>query len=94
MKYKVDDRVIVKSLDWYKRNNKGGDVFFNSTKDIIFIDSMAKYCGKNAIITECKKRYYNIDIDGNTFSWIDEMFDDIKQVRKEKLKKIVDTNEI
>jgi hypothetical protein len=90
MKYKVGDRVIVKSLEWYNANKVDGNIFFDDL--IMFIPRMAQYCGMDAIITECNDNksnyFYHIDIDDVGFSWIDGMFEDIKKVRKNKLNKI------
>lgn len=62
-KYKVGDKVRVKSRGWYEENkDKYGDV-----KCILFFfSSMAKYCGKTATITQINDNgFYRIDIAKN-----------------------------
>lgn len=74
MKYKVGDKVKIKSLDWYKANKtKGGEVHLESG---IFLRLMSKYCGKVATITHVYSCGYSLDIDGGKWNWIDEMFEE------------------
>lgn len=71
MKYKVGDKVKIKSLDWYKANkNKKGNIPFyrNSTY------TMSYYCGKIAKIINVKDKSYSINLDNGLYSWPDEMF--------------------
>jgi hypothetical protein len=56
---------------------------------------MHRHCGKTAHITSITTREYdmlayNIDIDDFGFSWHYDMFEDIRKIRKEKLKKLYD----
>lgn len=73
-KYKVGDKVKIRSLDWYNANKtKGGEVYLES---IVFLQLMSKYCGKVATII-CACRYgYSLDIDGGHYNWVDEMFEE------------------
>ena len=73
MKYKVGDKVKIKSLDWYKANkNKKGNIPFyrNSTYTISY------YCGKIAKIINVKDKSYSINLDNGLYSWPDEMFEE------------------
>ena len=76
MKYKVGDKVKVKSREWYYKNkDKYGCVEFNNI--ISFIKQMTKYCGRDVVITDANDAYYTIDVDSkNTFMWTDDMFED------------------
>lgn len=57
MKYKVGDKVRIKSLDWYKINaDVNGHVG-------LFVNSMSNYCGKTAVITDIINARYILDID-------------------------------
>lgn len=48
MKYKVGDKVRIKSKEWYEENrNTYGDVDDDSA---VFNSSMEKYCGREATI--------------------------------------------
>ena len=74
MKYKVGDKVKIRSLDWYNANKtKGNEVYLEGT---VFLQLMSKYCGKVATII-CACRYgYSLDIDGGHYNWVDEMFEE------------------
>ena len=94
MKYKVGDKVVIKSLDWYNINkNSKGKVGV----PLEFISDMSKYCGMVATITNVEKLneyrldedfFYNLNIDNENWNWTLEMFEDIKGLRKIKIKKI------
>lgn len=82
MKYKVGDKVKIKSLDWYNTfKNIDGDVYI----DVTFVSPMSKYCGKISTITKINKRgNYNLYIDNGKFDWTDDMFDEnFKDMEKE-----------
>ena len=76
MKYKVGDKVRIKSKDWYL-NNKDEDGYVFLGKDT-FVDDMAEYCGMEAKIAAFNDREdkYTIDIDNGKWVWADEMFED------------------
>ena len=61
MKYKVGDKVVIKSLDWYNSNkNWQGKVYV----PLIFNTDMSKYCGMLATITNVEKlNEYRLDED-------------------------------
>lgn len=70
-KYKVGDRVVVKSLDWYNENKDSiGVVRVPCT----FIREMSTYCGKVVTIKRVYYSSYHIEGD-DSFSWSDEMFE-------------------
>lgn len=76
MKYKVGDKVKIKSLVWYNKNrNEHSSVVQNW---ISFTYSMSEYCGKIATIASIggDNEYYIIDIDGGDWYWYDWMFED------------------
>ena len=84
MKYKVGDKVKVKSLEWYDENNieNGFEI-----DDVRFDPDMCKYCGKTAIITVESKGYYKLSIDSGEWFWYDWMLEDeptISEQLKEK----------
>lgn len=73
MKFKVGDKVRVKSLEWYEKN-KGtyGEVCLNVWN---FIESMSQYCGKVFIIEYIDESSYQLrGIDDR--HWADYMFED------------------
>ena len=76
MKYKVGDKVKIKSLSWYNKNrNEYSSVVQNG---ISFTYSMSEYCGKIATIAsiESDNEHYIIDIDGGEWDWYDYMLED------------------
>lgn len=85
MKYKVGDKVRIKSKDWYEKNKEEDGYVTLSQR--FFNEDMCMYCGKIATIEEIStwNGYirYQIDIDNCHFFWDDEMFEedfDFKQL--------------
>ena len=77
MRYKVGDKVRVKSLERVK-------LYRDSCKGISiktsFVNDMLQYCGKETFITTVLgDDSYRIDIDNMSFSWSDWMLEDIPQ---------------
>lgn len=75
MKYKVGDKVRIKSLEWYNANkNKSGIVVtYNNT----FTKSMSAYCGEVLTIVSVKDDfYYTLQEDSGFWKWTKEMFDE------------------
>lgn len=84
MKYKVGDKVRVKSLDWYNSNKEyydnrvcGGNLYF--------VNNMTKYCGKEATIIEVINDFYHIDLDNKYWKWSDYMFEENMEERTIKV---------
>lgn len=47
MKYKIGDKVRIKSLDWYETNECNGSVM---CERLAFLDTMTEWCGKELTI--------------------------------------------
>ena len=81
MKYKVGDRVKVRSRAWWDKQPKDSAGNINLKHEyfpyIAFNDTMIKYCGKMVHITKIDpvKKTYSIDEDSGFWSWSDEMFE-------------------
>ena len=75
MKYKVGDKVLVKSLDWYYKNRDEIDQV--DCGSACFIQSIVAFCGKIVTISSVQPllKVYRIKEDGGTFNWTDEMFE-------------------
>ena len=73
MKYKVGDKVRVKSFEWY--NSKKLDYGY-TIDDVTFDNQMSEYCGRLAIIEKLGIAYYRIDIDNGELYWYDWMLED------------------
>lgn len=77
MKYKVGDKVRVKSIEWYDKNKEADGPVKLFEGNYNFIKSMSKYCGR--IVTICRVDYvggfYDIVEDNGKSFWTDEMFE-------------------
>ena len=74
MKYKVGDKVKIKSLEWYRKNkNLSGEIGCFCQN---FVKSMSMYCGNLATITSVSPYRYTLDIDEGYWSWDDLMLED------------------
>jgi len=84
-KYKIGDIVIIKSIEWYRKNSNAlGEINVRCS----FVEPMHIYCGMKAKITNFTLDGYFIDIDNNEWEWSDDMFEELKEIRKRKLKKL------
>ena len=71
MKYKVGDRVRIKSLDWYNENkNKHGEICFDNA---VFVGGQSLYCGRE--LTICLVTYDSYYVIENDYYWTDEMIE-------------------
>lgn len=86
-KYKVGDKVRVKSKEWWEKNKDENEMIITKTNHIN--KDMAKYCGMEATITEAKVGYrcidYHIDIDIFGWYWPEEAFEDIPTTEQSTL---------
>jgi hypothetical protein len=78
MKYKVGDRVRIKSIDWYNENKDKDGLVIVEPSTHVFIPEMLEHCGKIVTIknvfedNNCKAVYYMKEID---WDWTDEMIE-------------------
>lgn len=73
MKYKVGDKVRIKSIDWYYDNrNERNDVKCDNE---YFVIDMVKYCGEIVTILSVLSTSYRIKEDDSIFNWTDEMIE-------------------
>lgn len=95
MKYKVGDKVKIKSLEWYKKmlsrpsklswiNRQDG--FFEGIRcgSRVFTDAMCKFCGKVMTIQEVDTTFYLMEEDKIGYDFTDEMIEDLVDESKEK----------
>lgn len=91
MKYKVGDKVIIKSREWFdsQPKNSNGSIDFNY---IVFNKQMSAYCGQSHIIEKIIKSHRGNDecykLNNNTWDWSDHMLEDLRMTRKNKLNKL------
>ena len=83
MRYKIGDRVRVKSLSWYNENkDEYGCVYCGN--GMIFCDKMQEYCGKIMTISRIKPDPCDPDrghyfVKENPAFWTDKMFEGLAQ---------------
>lgn len=86
MKYKVGDRVRIKSLDWYTSNkNKFGEVWtegLDGESQICFDSNMIPYCGMETVIFSVERYYYVLK--GIPYAWTDEMIEGLAEEETKK----------
>ena len=75
MKYKVGDKVRIKSIDWYNKNKD--EISQVDCGSICFISPMVAFCGQIVTISSVQSSFkvYHIKEDGGIFSWTDEMIE-------------------
>ena len=86
MKYKVGDKVKVKSLEWYNAFSNNGKEYIRHDR-AWFTKEMAEYCGKTALVVGVYNDSYDLDIDNKEWGWYDWMLEDeptISEQLKEK----------
>lgn len=73
LKFKVGDRVRVKSLEWYNDEPKNmyGEIYLNG---LSFSENMKKYCGEILTIIKIVEDCYILE--GSEFCWQDWMLED------------------
>ena len=77
MRFKVGDRVRIKSLDWYNENKDeyGTIIFSTESGDYSFIKEDTRFCGRVVTITYARNGHYFIAEDDRGYFWIDEMIE-------------------
>ena len=99
MKYKIGDKVRIKSIDWYNANkDEVGDIPLIQMCDAKynFVADMSCFCGKTVTINNVSHRgYYDINEDDCCYYWTDEMFEGLvdetePQDKMVSLDKVVD----
>ena len=82
MKYKVGDKVLVKSQEWYDENK---DVFGRVKLPVeSFIKDMRLFLGKVMTIKSLKEERYSLEEDHDNWSWTDDMFEGFADITKKK----------
>ena len=74
MKYKIGDKVKIKSKEWYeKEKDENGEVLAAQS---VFIKDMSRYCGMYSIIEAAADGRYLLDVDFMEWHWSEGMFED------------------
>lgn len=83
-KYKVGDKVRVKSKEWYDKNKSTSGTVYTEGEN--FVDNMAIYCGSVARVTSLHdKDEYFIDIDNGEWIWHEDTLEDIPTTEQSTL---------
>ena len=84
-KYKVGDKVRIKSLDWYNSNkDENGEVLPHSGSS--FVKEMSEYCGKECEVS-CVYPDGDISVNNNHWFWDDWMFEDELSTKEQQVLK-------
>ena len=80
MKYKVGDKVRIKSLDWYNENKDEDEygnipLIDNTNSKYNFIETMQGFCGKVMTISSVSLYYYDMVEDNGEYFWTNEMIE-------------------
>lgn len=88
MRYKIGDRVKIKSLKWYNENkDQHGFIFCNH---ICFDEKMTKFCGKTVTIAAQRNEKYYFIMEDNCLSfWTDEMIEGLALEKGSELPSVV-----
>ena len=78
MKYKVGDRVRIKSLDWYNENKNNFGKVWCANGSIPFDSDMRKYCGKVMTISHDRADHYTM-VESLVHYWTDEMIEGLAE---------------
>lgn len=80
MKYKVGDKVRVKSLDWYK-SHETSKLGYVDCGEMPFINTMVKFCNRIVTISKVNSKYgyYDIEDDDGVNGWTDEMIEGLAE---------------
>ncbi len=91
MKYKVGDKVLIKSIDWYNENkDKYGFVDFRTS---VFVPGMSQFCGKIVTIEDVFEEEDDVVycMEGIDYDWTDEM---IEGLAEEETTNVMDENKM
>lgn len=75
MKYKVGNKVRIKSKEWYDKNKDESGYVDGDYKDCTFIPDMASFLGKTSVITRINDDGYSLKLDNGTYKWNDYMIE-------------------
>ena len=76
LKYKVGDKVLIKSYDWYEKNCiVNGDDILENIGIFPFFPYMAKFCGQVLTIKDIRPTYYTMEETAYHTCWTDEMIE-------------------
>ena len=85
LKYKVGDKVRIKSLDWYNENKNPDYGFAYLGNGICFYSHMSIYCGKTMTISEILGCCYRM-VECVHDDWTDEMIEGLVEEETPKFK--------
>lgn len=81
-KYKVGDKVKVKSLDWYNSNKDENDEICDG--DINFNEFMSENCGKEFEVSYIYPAVGGYLLEGTQWMWANWMFEDKPDINTNK----------
>jgi hypothetical protein len=97
-KFKVGDKVHIKSREWFEKNikNTQDNGYYISGTNVFFNNDMFEYCGKSFKIVNVLfwfgEKIYILNTDKIDWRWSEKMMLSAKELRKQKLQKLKNAN--
>ena len=88
MKYKVGQKVRIKSLDWYKLHKRPLTEAVELINSPNFIKEMSCFCNKVMTIVAIKENVYLMEEDDSKFDWTDDMIYGVEETKQEFFEKV------
>ena len=88
MKYKVGQKVRIKSLDWYNLHKRPLTEAVELINGPNFIKEMSCFCNKIMTIVAIKENVYLMEEDDSRFDWTDDMIDGVEETKQEFFEKV------
>ena len=89
MKYKVGQKVRIKSLDWYNLHKRPLTEAVELINSPNFIKEMSCFCNKVMTIVAIKENVYLMEEDDSRFDWTDDMIYGVEETKQEFFEKVV-----
>ena len=81
MKYKVGDKVRIKSLEWYNKNkDELGNIDYSSV--VFFESDMSKFCDSILTIKNIDTDINAYDVEENEYYWTDDMIEGLVEEKE------------
>ena len=88
MKYKVGQKVRIKSLDWYNLHKRPLTEAVELINSPNFIKEMSCFCNKVMTIVAIKENVYLMEEDDSRFDWTDDMIYGVEETKQEFFEKV------
>ena len=90
MKYRVGDKVRIKSIYWYNLNKGPLTKSVELINGPSFVKKMSCFCHKIMTIVAIKENVYRMEEDDSIFDWTDEMIEGLAEKEKRDMGEVSD----